>query len=139
MDQKIVKLACFIKTIVTIVYVVPLIAMTETKFIDENIDPTVGAWDLLIPDGVYDFISEDVTFEMTMTQEFQDKINIAGESLNYDINGTEISIVGFMVPLDLNSLGVISFLLVPEAGQCIHVPPPPANQTILSTLLRISV
>ncbi|MDC9727281.1 MAG: DUF3299 domain-containing protein, partial [Candidatus Thioglobus sp.] len=23
------------------------------------------------------------------------------------------------------------FLLVPEAGQCIHVPPPPLNQTLL--------
>ncbi len=36
-----------------------------------------------------------------------------------------------MVPIEFNGTNVSKFLLVPEAGQCIHVPPPPLNQTLL--------
>ena len=36
-----------------------------------------------------------------------------------------------MVPIEVKDSKVSQFLLVPEAGQCIHVPPPPMNQTLL--------
>ena len=36
-----------------------------------------------------------------------------------------------MVPLEYAGINISKFLLVPEAGQCIHVPPPPLNQTLL--------
>ena len=35
-----------------------------------------------------------------------------------------------MVPVEMKKGKVSKFLLVPEAGQCIHVPPP-LNQTVL--------
>ena len=42
-----------------------------------------------------------------------------------------------MVPLDFDygeKLTVNEFVLVPDAGMCIHVPPPPPNQMILIKL-----
>jgi uncharacterized protein len=47
------------------------------------------------------------------------------------LNGQEVTIAGSMVPLRLEADRVSQFLLVPYAGACIHVPPPPANQIIL--------
>jgi hypothetical protein len=46
------------------------------------------------------------------------------------LNGKEISIPGFMVPFEDDADNVSEFLLVPFAGACIHVPPPPPNQMI---------
>jgi uncharacterized protein len=44
--------------------------------------------------------------------------------------GRRISLTGFLVPLDFESDVLSEFLLIPYYGGCIHVPPPPANQTI---------
>jgi hypothetical protein len=48
-----------------------------------------------------------------------------------ELNGQEVTISGFMVPLRFEADRVSQFLLVPYAGACIHVPPPPPNQIIL--------
>lgn len=45
--------------------------------------------------------------------------------------GANIKIKGFMVPFDDEDEQVSEFLLVPQAGMCIHTPPPPPNQIIL--------
>lgn len=45
--------------------------------------------------------------------------------------GANIKINGFMVPFDDEDEQVTEFLLVPQAGMCIHTPPPPPNQIIL--------
>ncbi len=42
-----------------------------------------------------------------------------------------IRIAGYVVALDANRTTMSEFLLVPYFGACIHLPPPPANQTIL--------
>lgn len=47
------------------------------------------------------------------------------------LNGANIRISGFMVPFDDDVDNVTEFLLVPQAGMCIHTPPPPPNQIIL--------
>ncbi|MHA7879536.1 MAG: DUF3299 domain-containing protein [Saccharospirillum sp.] len=41
-----------------------------------------------------------------------------------------IRIPGFVVPLELDEDRVLSFLLVPYFGACIHTPPPPSNQIV---------
>ena len=41
-----------------------------------------------------------------------------------------IALPGYMVALHTNEIGVRTFLLVPVAGQCIHLPPPPSNQMV---------
>jgi len=52
-------------------------------------------------------------------------------NVNKDLEGREIRIPGFVVPLELDDAGnVTEFFLVPYFGACIHVPPPPPNQMI---------
>ena len=45
--------------------------------------------------------------------------------------GKEITIKGFMMPLDYDSKAVIEFLFMPYVPACMHVPPPPPNQLVL--------
>jgi hypothetical protein len=47
-----------------------------------------------------------------------------------DLQGKQVSIPGFMVPLEDDDNAVTEFLLVPYAGACIHTPPPPPNQIV---------
>jgi len=48
-----------------------------------------------------------------------------------DLADTEVRLPGFAVPLDFSAReGVREFLLVPSFGQCLHLPPPPPNQTV---------
>ena len=46
------------------------------------------------------------------------------------LNGKQVKIPGFMVPLEDNERKVTEFLLVPSPQACIHVPPPPPNQMV---------
>ncbi len=50
------------------------------------------------------------------------------------LDGQEVRIPGFMVPLEDNQKNVTQFLLVPSPQACIHVPPPPPNQMVLVTM-----
>lgn len=48
-----------------------------------------------------------------------------------DLNGLEIRLPGYVVPLDFNSDNEYDeFLLVPYFGACLHTPPPPPNQIV---------
>ncbi|MFM7706794.1 MAG: DUF3299 domain-containing protein [Gammaproteobacteria bacterium] len=52
-------------------------------------------------------------------------------SVNKDLDGADLKIPGFIVPLDIGKDGLVSeFFLVPYFGACIHVPPPPPNQIV---------
>jgi hypothetical protein len=50
--------------------------------------------------------------------------------VNGALDGVEVRIAGFAVPLDYSRGRITEFLLVPSFGACIHAPPPPANQVI---------
>ena len=50
-----------------------------------------------------------------------------------DWNGQVVRLPGFIVPIDTVGTAVTAFILVPYAGACIHVPPPPANQLVFVT------
>jgi|HubBroStandDraft_5_1064220.scaffolds.fasta_scaffold06935_3 hypothetical protein len=52
------------------------------------------------------------------------------------LEGKRVSIPGFMVPLEDDAQEVTEFLLVPYAGACIHVPPPPPNQMVYVQLMH---
>lgn len=58
------------------------------------------------------------------------------EAVNTDLNGQKIRLAGFVAPLTYDDDVVTEFLLVPTFGACIHVPPPPPNQTIMVTVER---
>ena len=46
------------------------------------------------------------------------------------LDGEEVKIPGFVVPLEGDDRLTTEFLLVPYFGACIHVPPPPPNQIV---------
>ena len=47
-----------------------------------------------------------------------------------DLDGQQVRLPGFVVPLDFEGTEISEFLLVPYFGACIHVPPPPSNQIV---------
>ena len=98
---------------------------------DEYLSTIEENWLSLEPADAYDFIPEDLTYETYSSPEFQAKLEAAGTKLKESLEGVDIVLAGFMVPIEYVGTDVSKFLLVPEAGQCIHVPPPPLNQTIL--------
>jgi hypothetical protein len=55
-------------------------------------------------------------------------------AVNTSLDGTEVKLAGYLLPLDLEGTQVSEFLLVPYFGACIHTPPPPPNQIVHATL-----
>ena len=51
-----------------------------------------------------------------------------------DLDGVLIRMPGYALPLEFNDTAITEFLLVPYVGACIHVPAPPANQTVFVKL-----
>jgi len=47
-----------------------------------------------------------------------------------DLDGKQVRMPGFVIPLEGDSEVVTELLLVPYFGACIHVPPPPPNQIV---------
>lgn len=54
--------------------------------------------------------------------------------MNTDLAGEAVQLAGFVAPLTFTGDLITEFLLVPYFGACIHVPPPPPNQTVLVSL-----
>ena len=54
-----------------------------------------------------------------------------GAQLTSEYNGQRVRIPGYLVPLKFEEGQVLSALLVPYVGACIHIPPPPPNQLVL--------
>jgi hypothetical protein len=46
------------------------------------------------------------------------------------LDGMTVKLPGFVAPLQMDGEYISEFLLAPYYGACIHVPPPPANQTV---------
>ncbi|MDB3998875.1 MAG: DUF3299 domain-containing protein [Litorivicinaceae bacterium] len=104
---------------------------TEYEATEEDFVRWENAWDRLIPAGTYDFVPQDFGYELLFNPTFQSQLDAAGRVIDTALEGQRIELAGFMVPIEVKGQSVSQFLLVPEAGQCIHVPPPPLNQTLL--------
>ena len=113
----------------TIVYANDSIEITEQN----SVLPIT--WTDLLPVDAFDFIPEGgVTDEMWSDQEFLLAVEKAGLATVSELNGINIRLTGFMVPLDVDfgeAETVTEFVLVPSAGMCMHVPPPPPNQMLM--------
>ncbi len=59
-----------------------------------------------------------------------DQITAANNSLSPVLDGKEVRLPGYLLPLELEGKKVREFLLVPYVGACIHTPPPPRNQMV---------
>jgi hypothetical protein len=51
-------------------------------------------------------------------------------STNPELDGKQVRIPGYLLPLDYDGKKVTEFLLVPWVGACIHTPAPPPNQIV---------
>ncbi len=95
-------------------------------------------WDALIPDDY----SPEKLFEEYQAESLDDDDPRAAELMEKlrklwdeapvrpELDGQTVKLPGFTVPLEGDNDETRSFLLVPYYGACIHVPPPPANQTV---------
>ena len=125
-------LSLFKKVLIPLLYFFLFIPVLQSK------DSISLKWLELVPKYAYDFVPETgVTDEMWEDEVFLKKVEKAGLLINEDLIGQKIRIDGFMVPLDFDygeALTVEEFVLVPDAGMCIHVPPPPPNQMVFVKL-----
>lgn len=94
-------------------------------------EPREISWDDLIPPGVEmpQIIGEG---EMDVENDTWNPIfDENATKLNELLNGANVKLPGYIIPLDMASEGVTNFILVPYVGACIHVPPPPPNQLVM--------
>lgn len=95
-------------------------------------------WDALIPadwqpETLLDqYNLDELTDEDPRAQELMEKLKTlwAEAPVVPELDGKRVRIPGFVVPLDMEASRIGEFLLVPYYGACIHVPPPPTNQTV---------
>jgi hypothetical protein len=81
-------------------------------------------------DQIDKFGAEDYSPEAeALYQKINDEMNNA--PVNKALNNKNIKLPGFIAPLNQHNGFITEFLLVPYFGACIHVPPPPINQTVL--------
>lgn len=72
----------------------------------------------------------DIDGLMAKRMEIIAKRKAASHATKIELDGAEIKMPGFLLPLNFDKDEVTEFLLVPFVGACIHVPPPPPNQIV---------
>ncbi|NVN80364.1 MULTISPECIES: DUF3299 domain-containing protein [unclassified Vibrio] len=81
------------------------------------------SWDDLIPES-------EKTMQYNFGGEASAKQSLVRHAIRPELNQRKIRIAGYFVPLESDGETISQILLVPYAGACIHVPPPPENQII---------
>ena len=95
-------------------------------------------WDALIPDDYSpeklfaEYQPENLEDDDPRAAELMEKLRKLWDEapVRPELDGQAVKLPGFTVPLEGDTEETSSFLLVPYYGACIHVPPPPANQTV---------
>lgn len=92
--------------------------------------PRIITWEDLIPAGVpYSEIIGQGEVD-AVNDRWLPQFDENATKLNKDLHGAYIKMPGYVLPIDMSTAGVTSFLMVPYVGACIHTPPPPANQLV---------
>ena len=120
----------------SLLFLLGILAADDTGAQTSEAPPDIVTnWEDLLPPGLYDFMPKTLmSYEDYMKPEFQEKLIAADRKIRPVLDSKPIILPGYMVPLVYEGTDVFEFLLVPSAGQCIHVPPPPVNQTIFIEL-----
>ncbi|MEO9457547.1 MAG: DUF3299 domain-containing protein [Lentilitoribacter sp.] len=95
--------------------------------------PIELAWEDLIPPGLP---YSEIIGEGEMDERNDVWLPLFDENatkLNPILDGAYIKMPGFILPIDVSTAGVTTFVLVPYVGACLHTPPPPANQLVYVT------
>lgn len=95
-------------------------------------------WEALIPPEwrpdklMADYKVDDLADDDPRAQELMEKLQALWQQAPVipELDGKRVRLPGFVVPLEADAETMGEFLLVPYYGACIHVPPPPANQTV---------
>jgi len=126
------------KQIATISEVLPASAFMQADWIDllpaDDLDALLNPPSYL--DEIADGSAEDIlsnTLKNETTDSGDDRYQQALTSTNVKaiVNNAPIRIPAFIVPLEFDDdQNVTQFFMVPFFGACLHLPPPPPNQTI---------
>lgn len=95
-------------------------------------------WDALIPDDyqpdklMADMQLDELSDDDPRAAEYAAKLKTLWDKapVRDDLDGSVVRLPGFVVPVETSAEETTGFLLVPYYGACVHVPPPPANQTV---------
>ncbi|MGD2119698.1 MAG: DUF3299 domain-containing protein, partial [Chromatiales bacterium] len=95
-------------------------------------------WDALIPkdwrpETLFDqYNVDEISDDDPRAQKLLDKLKALWKEAPVvpELEGQRVKLPGFVVPLEMETDRIEQFLLVPYYGACIHVPPPPSNQSI---------
>jgi len=72
----------------------------------------------------------DIDGLIARREEITEKRRLRGATANEKLDGENIRLPGYLLPLEFENKKVTEFLLVPWVGACIHTPPPPPNQIV---------
>lgn len=78
-----------------------------------------------VKEAVKELKDSGVDVTLLLKELAQSRTAIVGE-----LDGLDVRIPGYLLPLEVSGSKVTEFLLVPYVGACIHVPPPPRNQIV---------
>ncbi len=95
-------------------------------------------WEALIPEDwrpdvlMDQYNADELSDDDPRAQQLLDKLKALWSEapVVQALEGQRVKLPGFVVPLEMDAKKIDQFLLVPYYGACIHVPPPPANQTV---------
>lgn len=119
------------------------VVVTEAPLTESPVDSDYDsiAWEDLIPEGFsnaeiwerYEDEFAKVEYGTPEEEALYQKVRseLDPEAVDTALNGQKVRLNGFVAPLTFDGDIVTEFLLVPFFGACIHVPPPPPNQTVL--------
>lgn len=105
---------------------------------DKPAELMVLGWNDLVPADwsveniISEYNSNDISDDDPRALELMEKIQefMKNAPVVEELDGKQVKLPGYVVPLELNATHIQEFLLVPYFGACIHSPPPPSNQTI---------
>ncbi len=97
--------------------------------VPERVTPAMQAE---VDEGLRLLKSEGIDFQDLLAKraEITELRKQQGTAVVTELDGKQIRMPGFALPLEYSDKKITEFLLVPWVGACIHTPPPPPNQIV---------
>jgi len=126
------------KPITTEIDVLPASAFMQAEWTDllpeDDLDALLNPpsyLDEIVDGSVEDVLSDTLKNEVTDSGDDRYQQALISKNVKAIVNNAPIRIPAFVVPLEFDDdQNVTQFFMVPYFGACLHLPPPPPNQTI---------